>query len=129
MPKVLKNNSYQKISSSTQLTAGNLKVFRSFDWSAGYPKPMKINVSYRDKLIGITGKIGEVIEIAEGSTSGDFINLLQEIYPEIFERFKPGYLGFELNNRMIEASQVLKDGDSYVFCTWGVIKNEWEKNL
>lgn len=82
-------------------------------------KLIRIKVTYLSKdLQQITGKKKEVIRVPQTFTSGDFFDLLQERYPEIFKKFGPGYLGFTLNKEEPHVLTLLKNGDHYEFTTW-----------
>ncbi len=81
-------------------------------------KLISIKVTYLGKdLRQLTGKKTEIISMPEGSRSGDFFDLFQECYPEIFKKFGPGYLGFTLNKEKPHVLTLLKDGDQYEFTT------------
>ncbi len=71
-----------------------------------------------EDLQKLVGKREEAIEMPVGSRSGDFIDLLQERYPEIFDKYGPGYLGFDLNGKRPHVLNLLKKGDCYRFITW-----------
>jgi len=96
-------------------------------------KSIRIQVIYLNKdLQRITGKKSEVIDMPQGSRSGDFIDFLMERYPKIFKEFGPGYLGFELNGERPHVLTPLKDGDCYKFTTWTekeIIQDELAKRL
>ena len=80
---------------------------------------IKIKVIYLSKdLQQITGKKKEIIRVPKTFRSGDFFDLLQERYPEIFKKFGPGYLGFTLNEEKPHVLTLLKEGDQYKFITW-----------
>jgi hypothetical protein len=80
---------------------------------------IKIKVTYLSKdLQRITRKKGEVFRVPGDFRSGDFIDFFQERYPEIFEKFGPGYLGFTLNGEKPHVLQRLRDQDHYEFSTW-----------
>ena len=75
-------------------------------------KEISIEVIYDRKLKNITGKYAERIPISSSATSLEFIDLLLKKYPKIRE-IPPIRLGFERNNKIPKASQVLQDGDRY----------------
>ena len=82
-------------------------------------KTIRIRVTYLSKeLQRFTKKIKEIIQMPIGSRSGDFLDFLQERYPQIFEKYGPGYLGFERNGKRPNVLTFLKDGDHYEFTSW-----------
>lgn len=89
-------------------------------------KPLRIKVKYLGRnLQKIAGKKNEVIHMPVGSRSENFIDRLVELHPKIFEKYGPGFLGFELNGRIPKAKDRLSSGDRYEFCTW--TENEIKK--
>lgn len=80
---------------------------------------IRIHAAYlTDNLAKIVGKKKEIINLPVGSRSGDFINYMVERYPEVFEKYGPGYLGFILNGEKPKVLTLLRDGDRYEFVDW-----------
>jgi len=82
-------------------------------------RTIQITATYLDgKLQKITGKESEIIRMPEGSCSDEFLHLLQERYPKIFQKFGPGFFGFDLNGKKPNSLTKLNDGDHYRFTVW-----------
>ena len=79
-----------------------------------HKKEISVDIIYDKELKKITGKYAERLSIPSGSTSLDFVNLLLKKYPGI-KKVPPARLGFERNNKIPKASQVLEDRDRYEF--------------
>jgi len=94
---------------------------------------IRIKVSYLDKkLRKLAGKKEEEISMLRGARSGDFIDLLIEKYPAVFEKFGPGYLGFTRNGKKPNVLTLLKNGDHYKFTIWTdeeILEDELAKRL
>ncbi|MBI2122380.1 MAG: hypothetical protein HYT98_04655 [Candidatus Sungbacteria bacterium] len=82
-------------------------------------KSIRIRMAYLTKnLAKIVGKKKEVIHLPAGSRSGDFIDFMIERYPQVFEKYGPGYLGFTRNGEKPKVLMLLQDGDQYEFADW-----------
>lgn len=82
-------------------------------------KSIRINITYLTKnLSEIVGKNKETIRLPAGSRSGDFMDYMIKRYPQIFEKYGPGYLGFTRNGDKPKALTPLNDGDHYEFADW-----------
>lgn len=82
-------------------------------------KNIRVKVVYlNDDLRQITGKAEEIINMPHGAVSGDFLDFLEKRYPQIFEKYGLGYLGFVLNGKCPKVLTPLKDNDCYEFTTW-----------
>lgn len=81
----------------------------------GMPAPMTIKVKFSQELETIIGIKEEDNYLSFGAP---FEFLLQNIYfsyPEIFEKYKPGELGFTVNGKVPKTFELLLDGDLVEF--------------
>lgn len=79
------------------------------------PRPITIKIKYSSELECLTGREEEDTMISFGAP---FEFLLQSVFsshPKIFERYKPGKLGFCVNGKPPKNFSPLLDGDKVEF--------------
>ena len=79
------------------------------------PKPITIKIKYSSELECLTGREEEDTIMSSGAP---FEFLLQSVFsshPKIFERYKPGKLGFQVNGKPPKSFSPMLDGDKVEF--------------
>lgn len=73
--------------------------------------PIRITILYDAQLQTLTGTSHDSAMASRGCPFGSILRCLLTDFPEIYERFPPGVLGFTLNGKPPKFFEPLKDGD------------------
>ena len=76
-----------------------------------FPKPIKIQIIYDEKLQELTGVASEEATVSEGLNFLMMFKFIFDSYPEIQNQYPPGSIGLKLNNRRPTEFDILEDGD------------------
>jgi len=71
---------------------------------------LKVNLLYFSSIKDTLGKSREEIELPEGSTISDLVEILENKYPQIFENL--GSVMFAINEEYADKENPLKEGDT-----------------
>lgn len=76
-----------------------------------FPKPIKVQIIYDEKLQKITGVDHEEAFVSEGIRFVMFLKFIFDSYPEIPKFYPPGSMGLSLNGKPPTEFEILNNGD------------------
>ena len=76
-----------------------------------FPKPVKIQIIYDEKLQELTGVASEEATVSEGLNFLMMFKFIFDSYPEIFKLYPPGSISLWLNDKRPTEFDILNDGD------------------
>ena len=76
-----------------------------------FPKPIKIQIIYDEKLQELTGVASEDAMVSEGLNFLMMLKFIFDSYPEIFKLYPPGSISLWLNDKRPTEFDILNDGD------------------
>ena len=76
-----------------------------------FPKPIKIQIIYDEKLQELTGVASEDAMVSEGLNFLMMLKFIFDSYPEVFKLYPPGSISLWLNDKRPTEFDILNDGD------------------
>lgn len=84
---------------------------------------MNVTNCYDKMLQAITGRAFEPVIVSEGITFVEYLYFIFSSYPEIEERYPPGFVGFLINGKRPTDFTILKEGDIIYFNVTNFLTN------
>lgn len=78
-------------------------------------KGITVNLHYDEQIQKITGKEQETVAVSPCCPFDILLSVVFNSYPEIENKYPPGFLGFTINGSVPSAGSTLSEGDTVRF--------------